>query len=231
MAEASLIPKHVGFIIDGNRRWAKKHGLPTYEGHLAGYNALKEVALEVLASGVEYMSIYIFSTENWKRSAEEIKGLMSLILKLFTTDAEMFMKHDVRVQVIGSKEGLDQKIIKSIDALENKTKQNTAGTLVVCLNYGGQLEIIDAVKKLVQSGVDVTGISAESIEQHLYGDDIPAVDLIVRTSGEHRISNFMLWRSAYSELLFLKKMWPEMTKQDVQVILKEYAKRQRRFGG
>lgn len=231
MAELSLIPKHVGFIVDGNRRWAKRHGLPTYEGHLAGYNALKEVALEVLASGVEYMSIYIFSTENWKRSAEEIKGLMSLVLKLFTTDAEMFMKHNVRVQVIGSRDGLDQKIIKSIEALESRTKQNSAGTLVVCLNYGGQLEIIDAVKKLVQSGVDAQSISLESIEQNLYGDNIPAVDLVVRTSGEHRISNFMLWRSAYSELLFLKKMWPEMTKQDVQVILKEYAKRQRRFGG
>ena len=213
MTETSHTPKHVGFIIDGNRRWAKKHGLPTYEGHLAGYNALKEVALEVLASGVEYMSIYIFSTENWKRSAEEIKGLMSLVLKLFTTDSDMFTKHNVRLQVIGSREGLDQKIIKSIDALENRTRHNNAGTLVVCLNYGGQLEIVDAVKKLIQSGVDVEGINTQSIERYLYGDNIPPVDLIVRTSGEHRISNFMLWRSAYSELLFLKKMWPEMTKR------------------
>lgn len=231
MQGKSTIPRHIGFIIDGNRRWAKKHGLPTYEGHLAGYNALKEVALETLAAGVEYMSIYIFSTENWKRSADEVKGLMSLVLKLFTSDAEMFTKHNVRVQVIGSRDGLDNNIVKAIDKLELSTRDNTAGTLVVCLNYGGQLEITDAIKKIVQSGEPAESITTELVEASLYGDAIPPLDMIVRTGGEQRISNFMLWRSAYSELLFLKKMWPEMTKQDVAVILKEYAKRQRRFGG
>ena len=217
MTEPLVIPRHLGYIIDGNRRWAKQHGLPTYEGHLAGYNVLKEVALENLSLGVEYMSIYIFSTENWSRSQQEVKGLMSLILRLFTTDADMFDSYNVRLKVLGGRDRLDIKILKAIDSLEARTANNTAGTLVICLNYGGQSEIVDAVKAIVRSGVDA--------------DDITAVDMIVRTSGEKRLSNFMLWRAAYSEFLFLDKLWPDMTKEDVTAIIKEYSKRNRRFGG
>lgn len=229
--DTPMIPRHVGYIVDGNRRWAKEHGLPTYEGHLAGYNALKDVALATLDAGVEYMSIYIFSTENWKRSQEEIKGLMSLILKLFTTDAKMFDHYNIRLKVLGKREGLDAKIIEGMEALEDKTKDNTAGTLVICLNYGGQHEIVDAVKKIVRSGVDADAVTEDLIAENLYGADVPPVDVIVRTSGEKRLSNFMLWRAAYSEFIFLDKMWPEMTKEDVSGIIKEYSRRHRRFGG
>lgn len=229
--QEARVPEHIGFIIDGNRRWAKKHGIPTYEGHLAGYNALKEVALATLDAGVKYMSIYIFSTENWKRSQEEIKGLMSLVLRLFTTDAAMFDKHDIRLRVLGSREGLNKKINEAIDALENRTAHNKAGTLAVCLNYGGHQEIADAVKKIIRSGVSAEDVTIDIITAAMYSPDIPPADIIVRTSGEQRISNFMLWRAAYSELFFMKKLWPEMTKADVPVILKEYARRQRRFGG
>ena len=187
--------------------------------------------LESLALGVEYMSIYIFSTENWSRSQEEIRGLMSLILRLFTTDADMFDKNNVRLKVLGGRDKLDPKIIKAIDALEARTKDNTAGTLAICLNYGGQSEIVDAVKEIVRSGVDAEEITADLIAENLYNAEVPPVDLIVRTSGEKRLSNFMLWRAAYSEFLFLDKLWPDMTKEDVTEIINEFARRSRRFGG
>jgi len=231
MADSLVTPRHVGYIIDGNRRWAKKHGLPTYEGHLAGYSALKDVAFATLEAGVSYMSIYVFSTENWKRSQEEVRGLMALILKLFTTDAKMFKEHNIQLKILGQRNGLDVKILKAMDALEAETRGNTAGTLAICLNYGGQLEIVDAVKKIVQSGVAAEAVDENLIAEHLYGAEVPPVDVIVRTSGEKRLSNFMLWRAAYSELIFLNKQWPEMTKEDVTAIIKEYSGRQRRFGG
>tara|TARA_B100000686_G_scaffold110814_1_gene117953 strand:+ start:602 stop:1300 length:699 start_codon:yes stop_codon:yes gene_type:complete len=227
---APIVPKHVGYIVDGNRRWAKAHGLPTYEGHLAGYNALKEVGLATLAAGVEYMSAYVFSTENWKRSADEVKKLMGLTLKVLGSDVPEFNKHNVRLKVIGSREGVDPKIIKAIEKAEAATAGNTGGEFALCFNYGGQREIVDAVKKLVQEGVSTDEITEESIARHLYAPEVPPIDMVVRTSGEQRLSNFMLWRSAYSEFLFLEKNWPEMTKDDVTAIIKEYAKRQRRFG-
>jgi undecaprenyl diphosphate synthase len=229
--EELIIPTHVGYIIDGNRRWAKTHGLPTYEGHLAGYNALKEIAFASKDAGIKYMSIYIFSTENWKRSQEEIKGLMSLILRLFTTDAKLFDENDIRLKVLGMRDGLDEKILTAMDALEEKTKNNSSGTLAICLNYGGQREIVDAVKKIVQKGVSADEVTEDLIAEHLYGADVPPMDIMVRTSGEKRLSNFMLWRAAYSEFLFLDKMWPDMTKDDVQAIIEEYSRRHRRFGG
>jgi len=225
------IPVHVGYIVDGNRRWAKKHGLPTYEGHLAGYNTLKDIALATLAEGVQYMSAYVFSTENWKRSADEVKKLMGLVLKLVSSDLPEFKAHNVRLRVIGSREGVEAKILKAIDKAETETAENTGGELVLCFNYGGQLEITEAVKSMVASGVAADDITPELIEHHLYAPEVPPVDVVVRTSGEQRLSNFMLWRAAYSEFIFLKKSWPDMTKDDVAFIMKEYAKRQRRFGG
>lgn len=228
---APLVPKHVGYIVDGNRRWAKKHGIPNYEGHLAGYNTLKEVGIATLEAGVEYMSAYVFSTENWKRSQDEVSKLMGLVLKLLSADIPEFHKHNVRLRVLGSREGVDDKIIRAIEKAEADTANNTGGTFALCFNYGGQLEITEAVKKIVQSGVSADDITEELIAQTLYAPEVPPVDIVVRTSGEQRLSNFMLWRSAYSELLFLDKMWPDMTKDDVGAIIKEYTRRNRRFGG
>lgn len=227
----SNIPSHLGFIIDGNRRWAKKHGLPPYEGHLAGFNALKEVALEVLASGVPYMSAYIFSTENWKRSKDEVSKLMGLTSRVLKADLPLFQEHDVRLRVLGSRVGVDKKILKEIDNAEAMTANNKSGTFAICFNYGGQLEIVDAVKKIVQSGVNPDDITTELISDNLYAPELPPVDMIIRTSGEYRLSNFMLWRAAYSELLFLDKNWPDMKKGDVAEVLTEYNRRHRRFGG
>ena len=227
----SDIPKHVGFIVDGNRRWARKHGLPAYEGHMAGYNAIQDVLIETLDQGVSYASAYIFSTENWKRSQDEVKRLMRLILKIFTSDLHILQERNVKLRVLGTREGLSDKIIKAIDSAEAATADNTGGTLALCLNYGGQTEISDAVKSIIQSGITADEVTPELIAQHLYAPEIPACDLIVRTSGEQRLSNFMLWRSVYSELLFLDKTWPEMTNQDVTDILEEYKHRGRRYGG
>jgi len=229
--DGPAIPRHVGYIVDGNRRWAKKHGLPSYEGHLAGYNALKDVGIATLEAGAEYMSAYIFSTENWKRSVDEVKRLMGLTLKIITSDVPLFNKYNVRLKIIGSREGVDPKITKAMDAAEEATKDNTGGVFALCFNYGGQLEITDAVKKIVQSGVKANKVTPELIAENLYVPEVPPMDLIVRTSGEKRLSNFMLWRAAYSEIIFLDQMWPDMTKDDVTAIIKEYSRRQRRFGG
>ena len=223
--------QHIGYIVDGNRRWAKQHGIPTYEGHLAGYNAIHEVAVATFDAGVKYMSAYIFSTENWKRSEEEVSKLMGLVLRLLTSDLPIFDKHNIKLKILGSRERVGDKILAAIDDAEARTAKNTAGTLAICFNYGGQLEIADACKKIVQSGVDANDITPELIGQNLYAPEVPPIDIVVRTSGEQRLSNFMLWRAAYSELMFIDKPWPDMTKDDVEDILKEYARRSRRFGG
>ncbi|MFZ2125581.1 MAG: polyprenyl diphosphate synthase [Candidatus Saccharimonadales bacterium] len=227
-----IVPNHIGYIVDGNRRWARKHGLPNYEGHLAGYSAVNEVVTATFESGVKYISAYIFSTENWKRSQEEVNKLMGLMLKLLTSDLPIFVKNNIRLVILGSRENVDQRIIKAIDNAESVTAKNTAGTLAICFNYGGQYEIVEAVRKIVKSGVKAKDVDLELISKNLYGGtDIPPVDIVVRTSGEQRLSNFMLWRVAYSEMLFLEKMWPDMRKEDVDDIIKEYSKRSRRFGG
>lgn len=231
MTTQSNIPRHIGFIVDGNRRWAKSHGLPTYEGHLAGYNVMKDILLECLQQGVTYASAYVFSTENWKRDKDEVSKLMSLVLKLLTTDVNLFIEHEVRLRVIGTREGLDDKLIKAIDDAESRTATLTKGTCVLCFNYGGQQEIVHAVQKIIESGVAAKDVTPELIEQNLYAADVPPIDLVVRTSGEQRLSNFMTWRTTYSELLFLDKPWPDMTKADVSAILNTYSERDRRFGG
>lgn len=226
-----LIPQHIGFVVDGNRRWAKKHGLPTYEGHLAGYNSLKDVLIESLNRGVKYASAYVFSTENWKRTAEEVNNLMGLLLRVLESDVPIFVENRIRLRVIGTREGLPKAVIKAIDRAEATTAELDGGELLLCLNYGGHLEIADACKKIIESGVAADEVTPELIAKNLYAPEVPPCDLIVRTSGEQRLSNFMLWRAAYSELMFIDKNWPDMTKDDVSVILEEYQRRNRRFGG
>jgi undecaprenyl diphosphate synthase len=228
---ADPVPRHIGYVVDGNRRWAKKHGLPGYEGHMAGYNTIQDVVLETFDRGVEYVSAYLFSTENWKRSEQEVSKLMTLVLKLLTSDLKILEENNIRLKILGSRENVSDRIIKAIEDAEERTKNNTKGTLAICFNYGGHLEIADAVKKIVQSKTKAEDITPELIAAHLYVPEVPPVDVVVRTSGEQRLSNFMLWRAAYSEFIFLDKLWPDMTKEDVTAILKEYSRRNRRFGG
>jgi len=226
-----VVPKHIGYIVDGNRRWAKSHGLPAYEGHLAGYNTILDIVLATIDAGVEYVSAYTFSTENWKRSEEEVSKLMGLTLKMLTADIHILEENNIRLRVLGSRERLSKSILKAIDSAEARTAGNTRGTLAVCFNYGGKQEIADACKKIVQSGIAPEEITPDLIAENLYAPEVPPLDLLIRTSGEQRTSNFMLWRAAYSEFLFLDKMWPDMTKEDVTAILEEYSRRARRFGG
>lgn len=227
----SDIPQHVGYILDGNRRWAKKHGLPTYEGHLAGYNALKDVIEATADTGVKYISFYTFSTENWSRAEEEVRGLMKLIRRLFRGDLQHFVRDGYRIVVLGEREGIPGDILEMIQETEVESRDGTKATLAVCFSYGGQQEIVRAVQKAIESGMPASELTSTNFVQFLDHPDVPPCDLIVRTSGEQRLSNFMLWRSAYSELLFLDKFWPEMTKADVSAILEEYKQRSRRFGG
>ena len=225
------VPKHIGYIVDGNRRWAKKHGLPAYEGHLAGYNVLKDIVIDTINAGVEYVSVYIFSTENWKRSEEEVSKLMGLVLKLLTSDLPILDDNNIKLRVLGSRDRLSDRIIKAIDEAESRTADNTAGTLALCFNYGGQLEIVDAVKKIIESGVPASEVTADLVSQNLYAPEVPPLDLVVRTSGEQRLSNFMLWRVAYSEIMFIEKTWPDITKDEIANIISDFSKRSRRFGG
>jgi undecaprenyl diphosphate synthase len=225
------LPKHIGFIVDGNRRWATSQSLPAYEGHRAGYKTLKDILLETIHRGVPYVSAYVFSTENWKRSEEEVGWLMNLLLTVLKKDAHIFIDNNIRLRVIGGREKLSRKIVAAIEEVEKNTAHLTAGTVVLCLNYGGQQEVADAVKELIEADTASRDVTPELISQHLYAPDIPPCDLVVRTSGEQRLSNFMLWRSAYSEFIFIDKPWPDMTNDDITAILKEYSSRKRRFGG
>ena len=227
----SNIPTHIGFIIDGNRRWAKARGLKPYEGHYAGYDAIKDVLIEAHRRGVKYTSAVVFSTENWGRSSIEINKLMDLLVKVLTDDLHIFNEENIKLKVIGTRERLSKKVIQAIDNAESQTAANDGGELLMCLNYGGQLEIAKACQKIVQQGIPASDITPELIAQNLYAPDVPPCDMIVRTSGEQRLSGFMLWRAAYSELMFIQKNWPDMTKEDVTVILNEYESRNRRFGG
>lgn len=225
------IPRHIGYIVDGNRRWAKARGLKVYEGHEAGYQTLHDVILETIRAGVPYVSAYVFSTENWKRTKEEVGWLMGLLLRVLRSDAHIFIENNVRLKVIGTREGLSKPVLRAIDDIEAQTAELDGGELLLCLNYGGHQEIVDAVKGVIAEGTVSEDVTPELLGRHMYAPDVPPCDLIVRTSGEQRLSNFMLWHSAYSELMFIDKPWPDMTKQDVHDILKEYARRARRFGG
>jgi undecaprenyl diphosphate synthase len=223
------IPNHLGFILDGNRRWAKKHGLPTYEGHLAGYNALKDVILKAADRGVKFVSVYVFSTENWKRSEEEVSGLMGLAMRVFKTEINELLKNEIRVRILGAREGIPEKLLKAMEETEEKSKDFTRTTVAICFNYGGQREILDAANAAIAEGK--AKLTEEDIRAHLYEPDVPDIDLVVRTSGEERLSNFMLWRVAYSEFYFMDKLWPDMRPGDVDDIITEYNRRNRRFGG
>jgi undecaprenyl diphosphate synthase len=228
-SKVTSVPRHVGYILDGNRRWAKKYGLPTYEGHLAGYNSLKDVIEATADAGVEYISFYTFSTQNWNRAEGEVYGIMRLIRRLFKTDITQLVKEGYKLVVLGSRENLPVDIVKLMDEAQIKSKNGTKATLAMCFNYGGQEEIIRAAQRLIDA--NASKVDRDSFINALDHPEVPDCDLIVRTSGEQRLSDFMLWRSAYSEFIFLNKFWPEMTKDDVVGILEEYKRRSRRFGG
>jgi undecaprenyl diphosphate synthase len=230
MSETPVIPTHLGLILDGNRRWAKAKGLPALEGHRQGSEVFKEIALEAFSRGVQYVSAFVFSTENWSRTEEEVGYLMKLVLKATEKYLEEFDKAGIKIVILGRRNNLPEDVLKSLEQTEAKTKDNTQGTLALCFNYGGQEELVDAVRYLIASGPTPKAINADVIHSALYCPEIPNLDLLIRTSGEHRISGFMLYRAAYAELMFVDKLWPDFTKNDLTAALEQYATRERRFG-
>lgn len=224
-------PAHIGLILDGNRRWAKNNRLPQLEGHRIGFENLKSIAEYAFEHDVQYVTAYIFSTENWNRAKEEVGYLMDLAYKMITKDLQETFDKGIRINWIGSEVGVGRKLTRAIRKAEDDTRNNTKGIINLCFNYGGQREITDAVRQLVNDGVAAEDIDEEKIASYLYHPEVPSVDLIIRTSGEQRISNFMLWRAAYSELLFVGKHWPDFSTEDLDAAIEEYARRSRRFGG
>lgn len=230
-SKSGHVPNHLGLILDGNRRWARTRGLPTLEGHKEGYDNLKSIAEHAFNSGVKYVSAYVFSTENWNRSEDEVTYLMSLLLKFFKKDCKQLNKKGVKIMWLGSRLKLSEKILKAVDEATEMTKNNTKGVLALCFNYGGYDEISEAVKKIIKLGAKPEDVNPELIRGNLFCPDLPDLDLVIRTSGEQRISNFMLWRIAYSEFYFTDKFWPEFHPAYLQIALDDYANRSRRFGG
>ena len=231
MSSLGKVPTHVGLIIDGNRRWAKKHGLPPWEGHVAGITALEDVLRELVEQGVKYISFYTWSTENWKRAEDEVKAFMGLLKKMFKSELRRLLQEDCRFVALGERNTMPKDILELIEQAEEESKDNTRATLVMCFNYGGQQEIATAVRRLIAAGVQPEEVTNEVFGNYIDHPEIPPCDLIIRTSGEQRLSNFMLWRSAYAEFIFLDTLWPDMRPENVTAILDEYNRRDRRHGG
>lgn len=225
------VPTHIGYILDGNRRWAKQHGLPTYEGHLAGVTALEEVIEGSINAGVKYISFYTWSTENWNRAEEEVRSTLKIIRSIFKRELKRLTQEGCKFVALGDMESIPEDIRKLIHEAEEESRDGKRATLAMCFNYGGQQEIVRATQRIIQAGVDAKKLDKETFAAYLDHPDIPPCDIVVRTSGEQRLSNFMLWRSAYSEFMFIDKLWPDMRSGDVDAIINEYSQRSRRFGG
>lgn len=233
MENENRIPVHVSIIMDGNGRWAREQGHERIFGHKKGVETVRVVAEAAAEAGVKYLSLYAFSEENWGRPKEEVDFLMHLMMDSIASEVEMLMKNGVRFRVLGNLARLPEALQQGIAALEEKTRENTALDLILFVSYSGKWDIFQAAKKFAaeHSGEDIDKITDMSaFSKYLVTDGIPDPDLIIRTSGEERISNYLLWQGAYSELLFVKKMWPEFGKEDFTSALAEFASRDRRYG-
>ncbi len=224
------VPNHVAIIVDGNGRWAKERNLPRMKGHDAGFENLKELGTYILSKGIKVLSVYVFSTENFKRDKKEVSHLMDLFVLMYKKDKDYFMKNNIKVIFSGRDEPLPKKVIDARNKLEELTKNNTGGIFNVCLNYGGRAEIVDAAKKIIESGIPTEQIDEELFSKYMY-QDLPDVDLMIRTSGELRLSNFLLWELSYAEFYFPKIKFPDFKAKDFDDAIVEYTKRDRRFGG
>lgn len=228
------MPNHVAIIMDGNGRWATRQGKKRTEGHYAGYKRLRKTALYILSKGVKYLSVFAFSTENFKRSEEEVGYLMGLFVKAFRTEMNFFVEHNVKVLVSGRRDNLNKDVIEAINDLTETSKNCTGGTFNICLNYGGQAEIVDACKKISklykEDKIDLDKLDEIEFYKYLY-NDLPPVDLLIRTSGELRISNYMLYSIAYAELYFTDICFPDFDENEFDKALKSYQKRNITKGG
>ena len=230
-----FLPRHIALVMDGNGRWAEERGMKRTEGHRRGEAVLLDVVDACLALGVDYLSAYAFSTENWRRSAEEVRFLMGFNRDVLRRQREWLNERGVRVVWAGRRPRLWRSVIKELEAAQELTKDNTKMTLAMCVNYGGRAELVDGfrdIAKQVAAGeLNPRDIKEETIAQHLYDPSMPDVDLFLRPSGEKRTSNFLLWQSAYAEMIYQDKLFPDFTPEDLFAAIEEYARRDRRFGG
>jgi undecaprenyl diphosphate synthase len=228
---APRIPHHVGIIMDGNGRWAKLHGRSVNFGHRAGVRAIKRVMYACDDLGVKVLSIYAFSTENWSRSRREVGGLMRLFEETVQKEFDELDERGIRVYISGRRDGLSPRLAQMCDDAQTRTRENRKGTLNVCLNYGGRAEIVDAARRLIADGVAPDAIDEQAIADRLYVPDLPDPHLVIRTANESRLSNFLLWQSAYSEFYVTPTLWPDFDKPHLEEAIAEFQKRERRFGG
>ena len=232
--EELKLPNHIGIIMDGNGRWATSRGLPRSAGHKAGAENLKKLCKHINKLGLNYLSLYAFSTENFKREASEVNYLMNLFIEMFTNDFKFLIEDNVKVLFSGRREGLPKNVVKAIIKMENDSKNNTGTVLNICLNYGSQDEIVDMVKKIsgeVKDGnIKIDDIDKELVNKNMYYE-LPPVDYVIRTSGEMRISNFMLWQSSYAEYYFPETLFPDFNELEFDKAIEIFNRRHRRFGG
>jgi undecaprenyl diphosphate synthase len=230
--DPNRIPTHIGVVMDGNGRWAQKRGLPRTEGHGAGEEALFDTVEGALEMGVKWLTVYAFSTENWKRPVDEVRYLMRFNEGILTRRRDELHERGVRIRFMGRRDWrVPRRLIRRMDEALDLTAKNRTMTLTIAFNYGGRAEIIDAVKSLLASGVPADRLTEKGIRDHLYAPDMPDPDLVVRTSGEYRISNFLLWELAYSELVFTTVLWPDFRREHLYEAVREFQSRDRRFGG
>jgi undecaprenyl diphosphate synthase len=228
---AENLPEHVAIIMDGNGRWAQKRGLPRLLGHRKGVKVLEETVENADAAGIKYFSVYAFSTENWKRSKIEIAGLMTFFEYYIKKKVAQFKARQGRIRFAGRRDRLPEPVVRVMEEAEEITKNETGIQFIICADYGGRQEIVDAVKKILESGASPESVTEETISDNMYLPDVPEPDLIIRTSGEERLSNFWLWTGTYSELFFTDTLWPDFGKEDLDAALASYAGRERRKGG
>lgn len=224
------LPRHIGFIMDGNGRWAKQRGLPRLAGHRAGAENLRRVLRACGEWGIKYVTIYAFSTENWGRPKEEVEGLFNLLDNYIDQYLPELMKEGVQVRHIGRMDGVPERLQEKIRQVVDATKDNDRLILCVAFNYGGRSEIVDAVRKIIAEGYKPEEVNEELISSYLYTADIPDPDLIIRTAGEMRLSNFLLWQSAYAEYYSTPVYWPDFDEEELYKALLDYSRRERRFG-
>lgn len=224
------VPSHIAVFLDGNRRWAKQKGLPTFEGHKKGYDNALDFSEWCKSKGVKMFTAYGFSTENWNRSKEEVDYLMKLFKKCLLENLKKYQKDGIRVRVIGERERLSKSLQKAIETIEKATENNSNFFLNLAISYGGRWDIVNAAKKIIKEKIPVDKIDEKVFGTHLSTTGLPDPDLIIRAGGQIRMSNFLLWQGAYSELYFSPKLWPEFSEEDLDAALKEFDTRQRRFG-
>ncbi|WP_111718898.1 isoprenyl transferase [Homoserinimonas sp. OAct 916] len=232
---AAAVPDHVAIVMDGNGRWANQRGLTRVEGHRAGEASLLDVVAGAIQIGVKHLSVYAFSTENWRRSPDEVRFLMGFNRDVLHRRRDQLNEWGVRVRWAGRKPRLWTSVIKELQFAESLTRDNDVLTLTMCVNYGGRTEIADGVRRIAddvaQGRLKPSQVTEKSLHKYLYRPDMPDVDLFVRSSGEQRTSNFLLWQSAYAEMVFLDTLWPDFTRVDLWRAVSTYAQRNRRFGG